>query len=314
MTSIIVGILTFFINNNWKDFKTALLATGLAFGCFAIAHFLRSPWLTYRQTNGELAEPGTWAGVLGLAIIAAVLIGGTELGRVVWAARPLGTISPPQVNAPVPPIVQTKLIRIQGPCKVSEEQINPARLPQPCPGAPPPTRQDTVLAINAHLTEGDRNRFSNALSEFEQSLDQGESIFNRVAREGTNLQNELLNGAIVKDVDTHRATLDGLSGEGRKWLNALPALLEKWRTQFQMQDGYIFGDNYYTQGPGALVGAATEYNNYLRDWNSIQNKNEKPILELLGHEQGEFNTSMIAFQKWDEGCRKRIAEMRNSIR
>jgi hypothetical protein len=81
-----------------------------------------------------------------------------------------------------------RIITLQGPCKLTAEQINPARLPQSCPGAPPPTLRDRVLAINTHLTEGDRNRFSNALSEFEEWLNQGDSLFLKIRDEGIRIE------------------------------------------------------------------------------------------------------------------------------
>ena len=76
---------------------------------------------------------------------------------------------------------------VHGACKVPEEELNPSRAQRSCPtmpGAPPPSFRDRVLAINSRLTESDRNRFSDALAEFEKSLTDGRSLFYKINTEG----------------------------------------------------------------------------------------------------------------------------------
>jgi hypothetical protein len=86
--SIPIGFFIAFINGNWKDFRTALLATGMTLGCFVVWHALRVPWLLHRSTHTLDSDRGTLAGVFGIAVIAALLIGGMEFGRALWSARP----------------------------------------------------------------------------------------------------------------------------------------------------------------------------------------------------------------------------------
>ncbi|MFZ0641364.1 MAG: hypothetical protein WAN33_10825 [Candidatus Acidiferrales bacterium] len=314
MTSLFVGASVFVINHDWKDFKTGLLATALTFGCLAGAHFLRAPWLIYRQTaRGGPVEPSNWGGFVGLVVIVAVLTGGLQLGRVLWRVRPLGTM---ELTLKFPPaaVVQTRIVKVQEPCKLTAEQINPARLPQACPpGTPPPTLQDKVLAINTHLTEGDRNRFSNALAEFEESMNQGESLFGKINTEGHNLDNGRSDGTIAKNAQSNEKTLNGLAAEAWKWEKAFPVLREKWK-QFETQEEYIFSENPDNLGPNALINAADSYSNYLERWDVIQNKQERPVLELLALEQIEFERFLNAFANWHQDCMRRLTEMRNSIR
>src|SRR5712692_6081264 len=161
-SSIPVGLFVAFLNGNWNDFMTALLATGMTLGCFVVWHVMRVPWLLHKSVHAERGEcaPSAWAGMFGIMIIAAVLLGGYELGHALWSARPLGTIDPHMKTPLVPTIEQTPVVTVQGPCKLTA----------------PPTLRDRILAINTHLTEGDRNRLSNALSEFSDSLSQGEGL------------------------------------------------------------------------------------------------------------------------------------------
>lgn len=199
-----------------------------------------------------------------------------------------------------------KIVTVQGPCKLTSEQINPARLPQPCPGAPPPTLRDKVLAINTNLTDGDRNRFSNALSEFDESLNEGQKIASR-------LNNESAISQGAKDVQSTEKVLTDIAAEGWKYQKSFPVLRNKWN-MFGEQTEYIFGDNPDNEGPNALINAAEGYRNYLEWWNVIQNKDQSPIWNLLSVEQNEFNNRLSAFRNWHRGCVNRLTEMRNSIR
>ena len=207
----------------------------------------------------------------------------------------------------------THVVNVQVPCKLTAEQINPTRLPQACPGAPPPTQRDRILAINAHLTEGDRNRFSNALSEFDESLNQGDSIFYKISDEGNRLVQDRQSGAITKNVQSHLKTLTALAADGWRYQKAFPVTRNKW-DMFREQTEYIFGDNPDNLGPNSLINAADGYKNYLEWWNVIQNKEQQPIINLLTVQQNEFQNRMNGFGKWRSECRNRITEMRKSIR
>ena len=95
--SVLVGFFSAVIAGNWKDFKTALLATGLTLGCIAIGHLVRAPWMFYRSPN-EI--PGTLAKMLGVLVIVCVFVGGFMLGVEIWNAKPLGEIVPRFIITP----------------------------------------------------------------------------------------------------------------------------------------------------------------------------------------------------------------------
>lgn len=210
---------------------------------------------------------------------------------------------------------KTRVVKVQEPCKLTEEQINPALAPQPCPGAPPPTLRDRVLAIIAHLTESDRNRFSNALSEFSESLSQGETLGYKLNSELGSLNRAEGDGTIAKDVQAHEKVLGEISVEGWKYQKSFPALRTKW-DMFREQVTYIFGDNPDNEGPNAIINGAEAYRNYLEWWNVIPNtyKAQTPILNLLRTEHNEPQRYLNIFFTWQRGCVTRLNEMRNSIR
>ena len=258
--SVVVIFFTLVITGEWKDFRTASLATALTLAAFAIWHLLRAPWILERKDSSEEPkEPGFFAGAFGIVVIVGVFIGGYELAIRMWELRPVGTIQSTFAPPPQPIIEKGKSVIVHGACKLTAEQINPARLPQPCSGPASPTLRDRVLAINAHMTEGDRNRFSNALSEFEESLKEGESILYRLSNEGNVLQRERQDGTIAKDVKAHQKVLSDIAADGWKYYRSFPALRVKWQTIFSQQTEYIFGDNPDNGGSGLLLNAEEAY-------------------------------------------------------
>jgi hypothetical protein len=315
LSSVIVVLFVGVLNGNWADFRTAMLATAMTLGCFIVWHILRSPWLLHKSVHAVEGSdvPGTLVGVFGFVAMAAVVMGTFALGRVLWNARPLGTIEV-QTKTPTVPIVgKTRVVTQQGPCKLTAEQINPARLPQPCPGAPPPTLRDRVLAINTHLTEGDRNRFSDALTEFSASLSQGESLAYKLNAELGSLGQGERDGTIAKQVQQHEQVLSNITAEGWKYQKAFPPLRTKW-DMFREQSEYIFGDNPDNLGPNAIINSSEAYRNYLEWWNTIPNKDQRPALNLLSVEHNEAQGYLDNFFKWQRGCVARLDEMRGSIR
>lgn len=204
---------------------------------------------------------------------------------------------------------------LHGACRVTEEQLNPTRAQQSCPGAPPPTLRDRVLAINARLTETDRNRLSIALSEFEQSLKQGDSLFYKIVTEGGKIERERQDRSIVRDFAIRQKALTDLANsEGQEYYKSFPALRSKWQQSFEDQTSYVFGDNPDNVGPGALLNAASGYTNYLDFWKAIQNKDNDADLTLLTFANNDFQARLKVYSTWHGQCVNRLTEVRNSIR
>jgi hypothetical protein len=104
LISVVLGLVVAVLTGNWKDFRTVLAATGIVLGLFIIWHVLRAPWLLHKSQNGEWVKSSPFAGVFGFLMIAAVLVGGLVLGRVLWAARQAAAIEM-TLKAPTPPAI-----------------------------------------------------------------------------------------------------------------------------------------------------------------------------------------------------------------
>jgi hypothetical protein len=100
---------------------------------------------------------------------------------------------------------------------------------------------------------------------------------------------------------------------GWKYQKAFPALRMKW-DMFREQVAYIFGDNPDNEGPNAMINGSEAYRNYLEWWNTIPNKDQRPVLNLLSVERNESQGHLTTFFNWQRGCISRLSEMRNSIR
>jgi hypothetical protein len=94
LASLVFGWFVAVLGGNWKDFRTALLATGLTLGSFALWHLVRVPFLLHRSVHaaGDTSDPGPLAGAFGILVIAGVFIGGYELGVQAWNSKQVSEI------------------------------------------------------------------------------------------------------------------------------------------------------------------------------------------------------------------------------
>lgn len=108
--SVLVVFFTALISGQWKDFRTALLATGLTLGCFAAWHLVRVPFVLHKSVHGqeqnEAPAPGNLAGIFGLIVIAGIFTGGYELALILWNAKPIGEIKSefPLISPTIPEV------------------------------------------------------------------------------------------------------------------------------------------------------------------------------------------------------------------
>jgi hypothetical protein len=170
--SAIIGFFIWVLTGNWRDFKTAILATAMTLGCFAIWHILRVPWLLHKAVVGETnAESSTLSGLLGLAVIVAIAGGLVVGGRTLWEIRPLGILQFVS-KAPPPPIGKTRVITVQEPCKPEVGPSSPSptaptgapqasRPPQPQTSGDAPTAyselRDAITRANTVMDRWDRS-------------------------------------------------------------------------------------------------------------------------------------------------------------
>jgi hypothetical protein len=105
-SSVVIGFFVATLSGNWKDFKTALFATGITLGIFIAWHLIRIPWLLHTSQKESDEHLGLLAGVFGLIVTIGFIVGGIELGHVLLSARPpcrlVSTIqAPPAPNVKI---------------------------------------------------------------------------------------------------------------------------------------------------------------------------------------------------------------------
>jgi hypothetical protein len=104
LASMLVSLSIYFLSIRenraaWKDFRTALLATALTLGAFALWHLVRIPWLIHRRVIRREEVGEHWFfGVLGVTVMAALLFGGYSLASSLLQMRAL----PVTIKIPAP--------------------------------------------------------------------------------------------------------------------------------------------------------------------------------------------------------------------
>ena len=174
------------------------------------------------------------------------------------------------------------------------------------------SRLDKLIETNQRLSAGDRARLADALFDFGKVLDEGQTLFGRLNIELGELHNAWQSGAIVSEITTHRNTLREIDASGKDFYQSLSTVTDKWK-YYADQTSYVFGDNPYNDGPNSIMGAAEDYSHYLDDWSNIQNKKDKPVLELFWAEQARVDGFSTRFSNWLGGCEGRLEQMKKSL-
>jgi len=206
---------------------------------------------------------------------------------------------------------------IHGACKATEEQINPLRMRQSCPAGAQPTFRDRVLAINARLTESDRNRFTDALAEYEKLLTDSRNLYGEIDAEGIPLNRS--EGELPQTIFEARSKrLNELETRGQGYQRALTDSRSKWQQLFNDQTQYVFGDNPDNRGPMALLNAISVAQGYLGASRYVSTEQDIGPLAANRYFHGiasaQFQERLKIFIDWNKECFVRLAEMRSSIR
>ena len=176
----------------------------------------------------------------------------------------------------------------------------------------PQTQLDRLIEANKHLSVGDRERLSDALFDFAGVLDQANTLWGKANLEGGQLNQAWRSGSIVKDFEARRNTLREIDSSAKDFAKSFTRVREKWK-YYPNQTNYIFGDNPDNSGPNTMINAVDEYSNHLDRWATIQNKAERPILDLFETEQVRYDEAIRRFILWKQDCERRLEQMKNSI-
>jgi len=174
-------------------------------------------------------------------------------------------------------------------------------------------RLEVLNELNAEFTEGDRNRFSNALADFSDSLADAQKLAQDAALIGGGANTARRAHVMDKErfIDTYKGQFSSMAAPELKYQFAFIAIREKWK-MFKEQEDYIFGDK--PDEKAAIISNATiTYTSFLDSWKAIQNRNDPKLDLLLALQDGDFIRQLKEFIGWHDGCIKRIDEMRVSI-
>ena len=166
-------------------------------------------------------------------------------------------------------IVQTKEVRVGG---SSVQEV-------------PKSQLDVLLEINKRLSAGDRSRFTDALHDFTQVLDQANTLWgkaNRVDDLGSST-----------DFETRKTRLQDVESSAKDYERAFSQSRQTWH-YYAAQVGYIFGDN---PDNDALIirNAAVDYFYFLDALGKLPTTNNGAITLLLADEQNVYGSAIARF-------------------
>lgn len=195
---------------------------------------------------------------------------------------------------------------------------NDVRSPQD-PRQPFPTNQNNaartplaaLIETNKRLTEGDRQRLSNALFDYGEFLDKANTLWGEANRESGQLSQDWGTGSMIQKFSEHRNTLLELNSATKSFAQSFTQVRERWK-YYQDQSNYIFGENPDNNGPNTIINAVDEYVSQLDEWGKIQNKQDETP-NLFRSEQLRFEESIERFGHWEGECKNRLEEMRKSF-
>jgi hypothetical protein len=256
------------------------------------------PWL------GNVLEKKGTAAVLFLTAIFLLFGDGYEL--LVKEMPPIPEAPKMTIMVPAPPtIATTKVVTVQGACKLTPEQLTLAHQ-APCPqqSGIATTYLDRMRTTNAHLTDADRGRLSQALFEFAAILDQANTVWGKANNVDTDLSKS--------DFAMRKTRLQALLPLAKDYEHAFYQARQKWN-YFGDQTNYIFGDD--PDNDAALVeNAASAYLSFLDSLQTLQGSTETPGLNILSTEQNDYRTTINKFENWTSDCRTHLQQMRDSIK
>jgi hypothetical protein len=170
---------------------------------------------------------------------------------------------------------------------------------------------EELTASNSRLSSGDRERLSNALFEFSQVLDQANGTFGAMNSAGANLNNAWQDGSVAADSESHKARLLTAQTHAKEFESSFSAEREKWK-YYQSNIAYIFGADPDNSALLARNGI-DDYLNFLDRWTKIENKNEKPVLQLMWHAQLRFDGFLYGFSHWKNESAARLDQVKKSL-
>jgi len=122
------------------------------------------------------------------------------------------------------------------------------------------------------------------------------------------------NAGIAKDFQSHVTALRAMEQLALQYGKDFMALRTKW-SYYPGQTSFVFGDNPDNLGPNALANAFHSHAYYLENWGAALqgNRDSAQAINLLSDAKNKFQSELNDFSKWDQGCRKRLEQMKAAI-
>jgi hypothetical protein len=197
-------------------------------------------------------------------------------------------------------------------------KATPQPAPQPAPQnfsstsrPAPKTLKERIDQLNQSLAKTDRDRLAEAFHDFYESLNQGTALMYKGFHEAMETHDEGPN--LPKNVQLHIAKLRDLASSAKAYGKSNQAIRVKWDF-YPEQENYIFGDNPDNGGWGKLANAFDWYAYRLESWAAIQNKDDPHMVNMLSTDRTDFETQLSEYSKFNQECKARLNDMRESIK
>ena len=192
-----------------------------------------------------------------------------------------------------------------------QQPVTQTQIPNQVASAPvPQTFREQVLFLNRNAAKADREHLAAAFYEFADSLGQGQTLMYKGFQEAGAISQDGTN--ITKTISVHIKNLRKFEAEAMAYGKEHMALRNKWN-YYPKQTAYIFGDNPDNLGWGKLASTFNKYAVQLEEWSVIQNKDDKPVQNMLFEYKNQFDEGLKQYADFFNGCKSRLDEMKESI-
>jgi hypothetical protein len=173
-------------------------------------------------------------------------------------------------------------------------------------GVAPPVAPPSSEGGNT-LSNGDRERLTDAFFEFSQVLDQATRAWGKA----NNIKADE-RGPLIKDLEARRSKVPELQSAAREFERSFHESRQKWK-YYANQISFIFGDDPENHAT-ILRNAIEEYGHQLDSVVTLKNIEESNLKSILWPEEVRYNEAIRQFALWIRECEGRLEQAKSSLR